>query len=134
MAWDYDIASAFKSRDNPKPIGACIGKVISTSPPKIQIQDSNYIIQGDQLYISYHLLERQTTYKDLHGHFQGSINIDCHPCSGSYSGSITSSGQIHLDEVWKAGDLILMIPSADGQTFFAVDVIRKIGGCNVSAN
>lgn len=132
--WDYEIGSLFRERDNPKTkIGPCLGKVVSLSPAVISIQNGKYMIQGDQLYVSYHLLERQTTYRELVGNMNGSINIDCHPCGGSYQGSITSSGHIHLDEVWKVGDLVLVVPSESGQQFFVVDVVRPINGCNNQA-
>lgn len=132
--WAYNLASEFKARDNDTTkIGPCLGKVVSISPAIISIQNGKYMIQGDQLYVSYHLLERQTTYRELVGSMNGSINIDCHPCGGSYQGSITSSGHIHLDEVWKIGDLVLVVPSESGQQFFVVDVVRPINGCNQQA-
>lgn len=133
-AWNYEIADLFKQRDNPtNKIGNCLGKVVSISPPIISIQNGKYLIQGNQLYVSYHLLERQTTYRELVGNMNGSINIDCHPCGGSYQGSITSSGHIHLDEVWKVGDLVLMVPSETEQQWVVVDVVRPINGCNSQA-
>lgn len=132
--WEYDLAQQFKMRDNPKTkMGPMIGKVVSTSPPVITIQDGKYTIKGDQLYVAYHILERQTTYSELVGNMNGSINIDCHPCGGSYQGSITSSGHIHLDEVWKVGDLVLVIPTESEQQFIVVDIIRPINGCNTQA-
>lgn len=132
--WEYDLAAEFKARDNDTTrIGPCLGKVVSISPAIISIQNGKYMIQGDQLYIAYHLLERQTTYSELVGNMNGSISIDCHPCGGSYQGSITSSGNIHLDEVWDVGDLVLVIPSQSEQQFFVVDVVRPINGCNSSA-
>ena len=64
-SWDYELANQFKSRDNPKTkMGPMIGKVVSTSPPVVTIQDGKYTIQGEQLYIAYHLLERKSTYRD----------------------------------------------------------------------
>lgn len=134
MSWEYDLAKEFTSRNNPtNRLGPCLGKVESVSPAIISIQDGNYMIQGDQLYVSYHLLERETTYSELVGNMNGSINIDCHPCGGSYQGSINSSGNIHLDAVWKVGDLVLVVPSESGQQFFVVDVVRPISGCNSQA-
>lgn len=134
MSWEYDLAKEFTSRNNPtNRLGACLGKVESVSPAIISIQDGNYMIQGDQLYVSYHILERETTYSELVGNMNGSINIDCHPCGGSYQGSINSSGNIHLDAVWKVGDLVLVVPSESGQQFFVVDVVRPISGCNSQA-
>lgn len=128
--WDYQLAEQFKKRDNPTTkMGAMLGKVISTSPPVVTIQDGKYTIKGEQLYIAYHLLERTSKYSNMSQ--SGNIKIDCHPCQGSYTASC--SGNITLEEVWKAGDLVLVIPSESEQQFFVVDVVRQIKGCNSQA-
>lgn len=129
-SWDYDLAEQFKSRDNPKTkMGAMLGKVISTSPPAVSIQNGRYTIKGEQLYIAYHLLERKSTYSSMNQ--SGSITVSCPHGGGSYTSS--STGDIVLDEVWKAGDLVLVIPSESEQQFFVVDVVRQIKGCNGQA-
>lgn len=126
-SWDYDLAEQFKSRDNPKTkMGAMLGKVISTSPPVITIQNGRYTIKGEQLYVAYHLLERKSTYSSMNQ--SGSISVSCPHSGGSYTS--TSTGDIVLDEVWKVGDLVLVIPSESEQQFFVVDVVRQLKGCN----
>lgn len=126
-SWDYDLAEQFKSRDNPKTkMGAMLGIVVSTSPPVVTIQNGRYTIKGEQLYVAYHLLERKSTYSNMHQ--KGSISVSCPHGGGSYTS--TSTGDIQLDEVWKAGDLVLVIPSETEQQFFVVDVVRKLKGCN----
>lgn len=131
MAWEYDLASMFKERDNPtNRIGACLGKVVSTSPPVITIQNGQYTIKGEQLYVAYHLLQRKSTYSKMSQ--SGTISVSCPHGGGSYTSA--STGDITLDEVWKVGDLVLVIPSESQQQFFVVDVVRKIKGCNNSAN
>lgn len=126
-SWDYDLAEQFKSRDNPKTkMGAMLGKVVSTSPPVVTIQNGRYTIKGEQLYVAYHLLERKSAYISMHQ--SGSISVSCPHGGGSYTS--TSSGDIQLEEVWKAGDLVLVIPSESEQQFFVVDVVRPIKGCN----
>lgn len=126
-SWDYDLAEQFKSRDNPKTkMGAILGKVVSTSPPVVTIQNGRYTIKGEQLYVAYHLLERKSTYSSMNQ--SGSITVSCPHGGGSYTSS--STGDIVLDEVWKAGDLVLVIPSESEQQFFVVDVVRPIKGCN----
>lgn len=129
-SWDYDLAEQFKSRDNPKTkMGAMLGKVVSTSPPVVTIQNGRYTIKGEQLYIAYHLLERKSTYSSMNQ--SGSISVSCPHGGGSYTSS--STGDIVLDEVWKAGDLVLVIPSESEQQFFVVDVVRQLKGCNDQA-
>lgn len=129
-SWDYDLAEQFKSRDNPKTkMGAMLGKVVSTNPAVVTIQDGKYTLKGEQLYIAYHLLERKSTYSSMHQ--SGSISVSCPHGGGSYTS--TSTGDIVLDEVWKAGDLVLVIPSESEQQFFVVDVLRQLKGCNSQA-
>lgn len=129
-SWDYDLAEQFRSRDNPKTkMGAMLGKVVSTSPPVVTIQNGRYTIKGEQLYIAYHLLERKSTYSSMNQ--SGSISVSCPHGGGSYTSS--STGDIVLDEVWKTGDLVLVIPSESEQQFFVVDVVRQLKGCNGQA-
>lgn len=129
-SWDYDLAEQFKSRDNPKTkMGAMLGKVVSTSPPVVTIQNGRYTIKGEQLYVAYHLLERKSTYSSMNQ--SGSISVSCPHGGGAYTSS--STGDIVLDEVWKVGDLVLVIPSESEQQFFVVDVVRQLKGCNGQA-
>lgn len=128
--WDYDLADMFKQRDNPKTkMGPMIGKVVSTNPPVVTIQDGKYTIQGEQLYVAYHLLERKSTYSSMNQ--SGSITVSCPHGGGSYTS--TSTGNIVLDEIWKPGDLVLVIPTESEQQFIIVDVIRQLKGCNGQA-
>lgn len=129
-SWEYNLAEQFKSRDNPKTkMGAMLGKVVSTSPPVVTIQNGRYTIKGEQLYIAYHLLERKSTYSSMNQ--SGSISVSCPHSGGAYTSS--STGDIVLDEVWKEGDLVLVIPSESEQQFFVVDVVRQLKGCNGQA-
>lgn len=129
-SWEYELAAQFTSRDNPKTkMGPMLGKVVSTSPAVVTIQDGKYTISGDQLYVAYHLLERKSTYSSMHQ--SGSITVSCPHGGGSYTS--TSTGDIVLDEVWKPGDLVLVIPSETEQQFFIVDIVRQLKGCNNQA-
>lgn len=128
--WEYDLAQQFKMRDNPKTkMGPMIGKVVSTSPPVITIQDGKYTIKGDQLYVAYHLLERKSAYTNMTQ--SGNISISCHPCQGSYTASCT--GDIQLEEVWKPNDLVIVLPDEREQHFFVLDIVRPLKECNSSA-
>lgn len=129
-SWDYELGALFRERDNPtNKIGACLGKVLSTNPMKISIQNGRYIIKGEQLYIAYHLLERKSTYSQMNQ--SGSISVSCPHGGGSYKSY--STGSITLDEVIKVGDLVLMVPTQSEQQWIAVDVVRQLKGCNGQA-
>lgn len=128
--WEYKIAGLLKARDNPKPLGACIGKVESLSPVVISIQDGRYLLRQNQIYICNQILERETTFRDyIASQSQsGSISVSCEHGGGSYSasGDITASGRVHLNEVWKVGDYVMVVPDQSEQHFFIVDILRGV--------
>lgn len=129
--WEYDLAGMLRERDNPTTkIGACLGEVISTSPMTVSIQNGQYILKGDMLYVAYHLLQRASTYSQMSQ--SGTISVSCPHGGGSYTSS--STGSITLDAVIKAGDLVMVVPDESEQHFFIVDVVRKLAGCNGHAN
>ena len=127
-SWEYKLAQEFKSRDNPKPLGACIGKVESLNPVCISIQSGQFMLRTDQIYICNQILERETTFKDYIANNTQSGNMKYHGHSGSYSasGDIEANGRVHLDEVWKVGDFVMVVPDERGQFFFIVDIIRGV--------
>lgn len=128
--WEYELGAELKKRDNPRPIGPCIGKVESLSPVVVSIQNGRYMLRADQLYVCNQLLERVTTFSELVGnHSQsGNITVSCKYGGGKYSadGDTVLSGKIHLDEVWKKGDYVLVLPDQSGQFFFIVDILRGV--------
>ena len=125
--WETELAKQFKQRDNPKPIGACIGKVESLSPVVISIQSGKFMLQANQIYICNQILERKSKFKDLsadqeqEGTIHGAAN-------GHYTteGSIEAEGNIHLLAVWKVGDYVMVVPDESGQHFFIVDILRGV--------
>ena len=127
-SWEYELAQEFKSRDNPKPLGACIGKVESLNPVCISIQSGQFMLRPDQIYICNQILERETTFKDYIANEtqSGKLNHDGHSCKYSASGDIEANGRVHLDEVWKVGDYVMVVPDERGQFFFIVDIVRGV--------
>lgn len=127
-SWEYELANEFKTRDNPKPLGACIGKVESLEPVVISIQSGQYLLQAEQIYICNQILERETTFKDYYANFteSGRLTHDGHRCGYSANGDFEASGRVHLDEVWKVGDFVMVVPDQSGQFFFIVDIIRGV--------
>jgi len=129
-SWEYSLAKQFKERDNPKPIGACIGKVESLSPVIISIQSGKFMLQAWQIYICNQILERETTFRDYVANQSqsGKISVSCNPGGGSYTadGDIECAGRVHLNEVWKVGDYVMVVPDESGQHFFIVDILRGV--------
>lgn len=132
--WAYQMAQQIKMRDNPKPIGACLGVVISTEPVKISIQDGQFILEGKQVYVCNQILERKSKYTAKTKHEQtGKISTGC-PISGhsgsgyDASGTMTMDGEeIHAKEVWQTGDKVMVVPDAAGEHFFIVDIVKGVG-------
>ncbi len=128
--WEYKLAGEFRSRDNPKPIGACIGKVESLEPVIISIQSGKFMLQAWQIYICNQILERETTFRDYVANQSqaGKISVSCEHGGGSYTadGDIEAAGRVHLNEVWKVGDYVMVVPDESGQHFFIVDILRGV--------
>ena len=134
-SWEYKLAGEFKSRDNPKPLGACIGKVESLEPVIISIQSGKFMLQASQIYICNQILERDTTFRDYIADQEQSGSFNCgHHQDASYSasGDIECNGRVHLNEVWQVGDYVMVVPDESGQHYFIVDILRRPEGHNPS--
>lgn len=103
--WENDLAREFKKRDNKSLIGACSGTVISVSPFVATICDGQYIIDESNGYICNQLLERKSKW---------------------VIGTTKQTEDITLKEVVQVGDEVLVIPSADEQSFFIVDILKGV--------
>lgn len=124
-SWAVGLAKNFKERDNPKPIGPCIGKVVSLSPVCISIQSGQHMLRDNQIYVCNQLLERQSDYNNFKS--KGSGKFPCNkngPAQGDYD--CTGAGKIHLDAVWKVGDFVMVVPDEAGQHFFIVDILKGV--------
>ena len=134
--WEYKLAGEFKARNNPKPLGACIGKVESLEPVIISIQSGKFMLQANQIYICNQILERKTDFKDyVADHEQsGKITIQgvCNNKDYDAEGDIECNGRVHLLEVWHVGDYVMVVPDESGQHYFIVDILRRPEGHNPS--
>ena len=133
--WEYSLAGQFKQRDNPNPnkLGACIGKVESLSPVCISIQSGKFMLRADQIYICNQILERETTFNNCSQVGTTSVGTCSHGYSHSnVSWSAESTGCVHLNEVWKVGDYVMVVPDETEQHFFIVDILRTPQGNNPS--
>lgn len=127
--WEITLAELFKSRDNPKPLGAILGKIVSLEPLKISIQDGKFFLDSSNCYICNQLLERLSDFDLTAEQSQsGNISVSCEHGGGSYdaSGDISETGRVHLYEVWKTGDLVMVVPDNSGQHFFIVDIVKGV--------
>lgn len=68
-AWDVAIAEKFKERDNPKPIGAVLGKILRPLPDiSIELLGGYGILDADKIYLSNAITNRlaiECTIKDF---------------------------------------------------------------------
>ncbi|MDF2612774.1 MAG: hypothetical protein K0S71_560 [Clostridia bacterium] len=129
MSWESDIAKEFKQRDNKKLIGACIGTVTSATPLKASILDGQIMLDSSNTYVSNSLMtyERNVKLTTETESTTGSISIN----NGSWNSfktneSGTSTGKLELKSMLKVGDLILVIPAADEQKFFIIDIVKGV--------
>ena len=132
-SWDCELAGEFKKRENPHLIYPCIGEVISTEPFKVSIQDGKYLLDEENAYVCRHILERKSKMSFNVQNSQsasGNINISCEG-AGAFSFSSNGTMQVekqdvHLYEVWKAGDYVLVVPDGKNEKFFIVDVLEGV--------
>lgn len=127
MSWEIELAKEFRKRENPKLIGACIGIVTSVSPFSGSILDGQILLDPSNTYVCNGLLER-TSKLTITGTQQQSGTLT-HNSSGSYTanGEMTLEGEVTLKEVVKVGDMVLVLPAANEQKFFIIDIIKGVG-------
>lgn len=126
--WEVGFAKELASRDNPKPIGACLGTILAIGNNwKVGIKDNQFIIDKTNGYICQHILGRPSDYSATQKQ-SGSIYSGCplsaHSGSG-YSASGSISGHIELAAIdyWQPGNKVKVTPDASGQKFFIDDIV-----------
>lgn len=103
-AWDIAIAEKFKERDNPKPIGAVLGKILRPLPDiSIELLGGYGILDADKIYLSNAITNRlaiECTMKDyesqdntfISGKTNSKVSIDNLSTSGT--GSTEKGGAV----------------------------------------
>nr|DAT80048.1 MAG TPA: Protein of unknown function (DUF2577) [Caudoviricetes sp.] len=93
-SWDIALAEKFKERDNPSPIGAVLGKILSPLPNiSIELLNGYGVIDADKIYLSNAItnrLEIECTMKDFES--QGNKASDCTITNLSTEGAGGDSG------------------------------------------
>lgn len=78
-SWDIALAEKFKERDNPSPIGAVLGKILSPLPNiSIELLNGYGVIDADKIYLSNAItnrLEIECTMKNFES--QGNKSSNC---------------------------------------------------------
>lgn len=107
-SWDIAIAKKFKERDNPKPMGAVLGKIIKSLPNiEIELLDGYGFIDADKIYLSNAITNRlaiECTMKEFESENntfengtttgQGSKSNTMNGITTSGSGSTESGGKV----------------------------------------
>lgn len=126
--WDVGLAKMFKERNPKDLIGPCIGKVVSPNPLKISILSGDVILQGEQLYISRSLLDREYDC-DVSGSGPMGEVINVGGTLNSLNLTRDShGGKTKLYFELKVNDEVLLIPTENEQVYFIVDIVEKVGG------
>jgi len=103
--WDTELAKLFKERENKALIGSVVGKVVSAAPDlQVSIIDGNILLYKEQLYCCDHVVSGYTR---------------------QYTTEV-AAGTIELTDTLKTGDDVLLIHTADEQTWFIIDRITKL--------
>ena len=96
----------------------------------ISIQSGKFMLQADQIYICNQILERKSDFVDFDADDEqsGEITISgvCTKKNYTAEGNIKCKGKVHLLEVWKVGDYVMVVPDESGQHFFIVDILRGV--------
>ncbi|MGB6129436.1 MAG: DUF2577 family protein [Psychrilyobacter sp.] len=149
--YQVEVAKMFRKLRNEKPIGTVLGEVISPPPElKISILEGQIILYPDQLHMTDHLWDDYfRTYKieskitemsrDIENYsFQNTTateiaNLHKHPIktlsgkgSDESTGDYKAQGDFWFTNTLKKGDLVMLVPTVDEQTWFIVDKARKV--------
>lgn len=128
MSWEIEIAREFKKRNNPKLIGATIGKVLSVTPFQASILGGQIILDYENCYICSSLLNRSIT-TVITGEVTSTGNININDSSSStynLTGTSTVNGEVTLSNIFNIGDNVLVIPNHNEQMFFIVDTVKGV--------
>lgn len=100
-----ELAKLLKERENKPTHGITVGKVVS-SPPQLKIQLNEVVLlSASNLVISSHLLEERVK----------KITVS--------NGLVT---EVIDKEELKVGDEVILIPTADYQTFYLIDKVVRL--------
>jgi hypothetical protein len=151
--YQVEVAKMFRKLRNEKPIGTVLGEVINPPPElKISILEGQIILYPDQLHMTDHLWDDYfRTYKieseitemtrDIskynytnttatekappgpHIHGVKTLNGSG---SDESTGNYKAQGNFWFTNTLKKGDLVMLVPAVDEQTWFIVDKARKV--------
>jgi hypothetical protein len=134
-SWDIALAKKLKERDNKPQIGNVVGLVISSLPDiKISILDGNVVLNKEQLYCCEHVLAGYTRQvKTTDFHTDGATSSHKLTSGGSVEDytytSINipeSTSTVEYTDSLVVGDMVLLTHTADEQTWFIVDKVKKL--------
>lgn len=98
-SWDIALAEKFKERDNPSPIGAVLGKILSPLPNiSIELLNGYGVIDADKIYLSNAItnrLEIECTMKNFESQGNKSSNCSIEGLNTSGAGK-DSAGDVNL--------------------------------------
>ncbi|QZY55093.1 DUF2577 domain-containing protein [Crassaminicella profunda] len=128
-----ELAKLFKERDNQPYLGPQTGIVLSP-PPNIQVVlGDKIILTKEHLIIAAHVLKDYQREIEVTGNIQtkgegGSITLKKGSSSTTYEvdggrvgAQTTSTGTMKYTDTLKKGDVVILIPSTDEQTYFLID-------------
>jgi len=130
----HELAGKINSMKNPSVIGISIGTVVKTEPFTVTVAGEQVIlVEGDELFVCRGLKEQ--IYEDaswewedgtLTASISGTTSAEGESVSGAVDNPTSGSetGTLIIDPGINPGDFVLVVPTADEQTWIAVDRIE----------
>jgi len=126
--YDVEMAKKFRERDNVPPIGPQLGEVISIAPLQIAIYGNKTILTPEKCYMCSAMVEKFLRKADMRIKAYG-VDMSSTDSRGYTNSYMTVADKTNYDvEIWfkeiiKVGDMLLCLPTEDGQRFFIIDKV-----------
>ena len=128
----YELANKLNAMKNPSLIGISIGEVINTDPFSVAIAGGQIIlVEGEELYVAERLKKKAyaVEFEWTEGNVTANVTWKTSPDSEGVAGSATGTtsgkekGTVKIDPAVEKGDMVFVVPTADEQTWIAIDRI-----------
>ena len=113
-----EFAKLFKERENPPIQGVSTGIVITASPLIIAVND--FILDSERLVVAAHLLPQ--TKNTTPAITVSNTSVGDH----GYHTHTVGMESITFTDTLIAGDKVIVIPSADNQTYYVIDKVGEV--------
>jgi hypothetical protein len=120
--WRTTLAKEFRERDNRPYEGVVLGTVIS-APPNLQVSHPNgFVLGSGDLVVAAHLLEGYSRLLEMDEEGTTTLLQVGLPEQASVDYEIKAFElQLKTADTLEVGDIVIMIPTSDGQIYAVID-------------